>query len=61
MVQGPTVEKILAQIDRLKPELVAVGSRGHSLLRQSFTGSVVQGLVSHTRVPLLVVPPLPES
>lgn len=61
MVQGPTLEKILAQIDNLKPEFVVVGSRGHSLVRQAFAGSVVQGLVTHTSVPLVVVPPLPEG
>jgi nucleotide-binding universal stress UspA family protein len=56
MVQGPTVEKILAQVDLLHPDVVVVGSRGHSLLREAFAGSVTRDLLSHSHVPVLVVP-----
>lgn len=56
MVQGPTLDKILAQIEHHEPEIVVVGSHGHSLVREALLGSVVHGLSKHSKVPLLVVP-----
>ena len=56
MVQGPTLEKILAQLEHHEPEIVVVGSHGHSLVRDALVGSVVHGLSTHSNVPLLVVP-----
>lgn len=56
MIQGPTAEKILAQVELLQPEVVVVGSRGHSLLREAFAGSVTRDVLTHSQVPVLVVP-----
>jgi nucleotide-binding universal stress UspA family protein len=58
MVQGPTLEKLLAQAERLAPRFVVVGSHGHSAIRDLIAGSSIQGLLRHSPVPVVVVPPV---
>ena len=58
MIQGPTLEKLLSQVERLAPRLVVVGSHGHSVLRDLVAGSTVQGLMKNSPVPVVVVPPV---
>jgi nucleotide-binding universal stress UspA family protein len=61
MVQGPTVETIIDQARRFEADLVVLGSHGHSALFHLLAGSVTQGVLRETRVPLLVVPAKPRE
>lgn len=56
MVQGATVETILEQISRFDADLVIVGSHGYGALRNLLAGSVTQGVLKKSSVPVLVVP-----
>ena len=56
MVQGPTIETILEQVRRFAPDLVILGSHGHGALHQLLAGSVAQGVLRESTVPVLVVP-----
>ena len=56
MVQGPTVEKILQEAQKLEADLIVVGSHGHGMLHRALLGSVSAGLIRHADVPVLIVP-----
>lgn len=47
---------LLDALDRVKPELVVVGTHRRSALAQIFTGSVGESVARNTRVPTLFVP-----
>lgn len=56
LIQGPTVEKILEQRDRLRADLVVMGSHGHGALVSLLVGSVTEGVLRRAVCPVLVVP-----
>ncbi len=56
MVQGPTVDKLLTQAERLGADYLVLGSHGHSALFDLIAGSVTQGVLKQATVPVLVVP-----
>ncbi len=56
MVQGPTAQTIVEQTRRFAADLVVVGSHGHGRLRHLLTGSVAEGVLRDSTVPVLVVP-----
>jgi nucleotide-binding universal stress UspA family protein len=60
MVQGATVETILDHARRFHASLVVVGSHGHSRLRHLIAGSVAEGVLRGSSVPVLVVPDRPS-
>lgn len=56
LVQGPTVDTILEQAERLEAHAIVVGSHGHGALFDLVVGSVSAGVIRKSRVPVLVVP-----
>jgi len=56
MVPGAAQEKIVEELDRLRPEMVVVGSHGHGALHNLLAGSVCQAVLKHAACPVLVVP-----
>lgn len=56
LVQGPTAEILLAEVERLKVDMVVVGSHGRSALYRAFVGSVSEQVLRECKVPVLVVP-----
>jgi len=56
LVQGPPVRKILEQADRLPADLLVVGSHGHGAMYNLLMGSVAEGVLHKSHVPVLVVP-----
>lgn len=56
LIQGPTVEKILEEAERLDASLVVVGSHGRGALARVLVGSVSEGLLRAGHRPVLVVP-----
>lgn len=56
LIQGPTVEKILEEADRLEAGLIVVGSHGRGALARVLVGSVSEGVLRASRCPVLVVP-----
>jgi nucleotide-binding universal stress UspA family protein len=61
MVHGATVEAILEQADRFEADLIVLGSHGHSALFDLLAGSVTQGVLRKSPVPVLVVPARKEA
>lgn len=56
LVQGPTVETILRQIEKLPVDMVVIGSHGKGVLRHLLVGSTSEGVLHKSSIPVLVVP-----
>ncbi len=56
LLQGPTIETVLAEADRVEADLLVIGSHGHGAVYELLVGSVSEGLVRRSTRPLLVVP-----
>jgi nucleotide-binding universal stress UspA family protein len=55
-VQGPAVEKILAQRHKIDPDLVIMGSHGHGAVYRTLLGSVSEGVLRRAGCPVLIIP-----
>jgi nucleotide-binding universal stress UspA family protein len=56
LVQGPTVDTLLAEAARLHASHVVIASRGHGLLAKALLGSVSDGVVRRASCPVVIVP-----
>jgi nucleotide-binding universal stress UspA family protein len=56
LVEGPIVEAILERAEHLDAGLVVVGSHGHGAVLRTLLGSVSEGVLRRTTLPVLVVP-----
>ncbi len=56
LLQGPTVETIVAEAGRLSAGLIVLGSHGHGRIYDLVVGSVAEGIVRASTVPTLLVP-----
>ncbi len=56
LVQGPTVETLLAMAEKQDADLIVVGSHGRGMVAGMLLGSVSQGLIRAGRCPVTVVP-----
>ena len=56
MVQGPTTESLLEEVERLQIDMIVMGSHGRSGLYKAFVGSVSEQVLEKSPVPVLIVP-----
>lgn len=56
LVQGPTVEKILSEAERLDADLIVVGSHGRGAFFRALLGSVSEGVLRGARCPVTILP-----
>lgn len=56
LVQGPTVNTILGQAEKLEADLIVVGSHGHGAMFDILVGSVSAEVIRRSTIPVLVVP-----
>ena len=56
LLQGPTVETIISEAGRLPASLIVLGSHGHGRIYDVLVGSVSEGIVRASTVPVLLVP-----
>ena len=56
LIQGPAVEKILAEGQRVRADAIIIGSHGRGALYRVLLGSVSEGVVRGAQCPVLVVP-----
>jgi nucleotide-binding universal stress UspA family protein len=56
LVQGPTIETILNEADKLTVDMIITGSHGHGKMIHLLVGSVSKGILKKSKVPVLVVP-----
>ena len=53
---GPIVGTIISEVERNKADVVVLGSHGHGAFYNLIVGSVAEGVIRHSKVPVLVVP-----
>jgi nucleotide-binding universal stress UspA family protein len=56
LIQGPIVETTLKEAERLKAEMLIVGSHGYGAVYDLLVGSISRGILKHSKIPVLVVP-----
>ena len=56
LLQGSTVATIIAEADRLEADLLVLGSHGRGAVHNMLVGSVAEGVVRASKVPVLLVP-----
>jgi nucleotide-binding universal stress UspA family protein len=56
LVQGPTTETLLEEVERLQIDLIVMGSHGRGGLYKAFVGSVSEQVLDKSPVPVLIVP-----
>jgi nucleotide-binding universal stress UspA family protein len=60
LVQGPIVQTLLDELDKLEIDLLIIGKKGHGLLHRAILGSAFDAIVKKVHVPLLAVPYLED-
>jgi len=56
LVQGPTIETILSQAEKIEADIIVVGSHGHGAMFRILVGSISEGLLHNSTKPLLIIP-----
>jgi nucleotide-binding universal stress UspA family protein len=54
------VRSVCQSAERLGADVICVASHGGSAIVQTLLGSVTEGVMKHSRVPVIVVQPLPR-
>lgn len=57
LVRGTPVDAILDEATKLRADLIIMGSHGHTAMYRALVGSVSEGVLRATSVPVLIVPP----
>ena len=55
IIFGSPVQKILSYADKWKFDLIVMGSRGAGSKDESFIGSVTNGILHNSKIPILVI------
>ncbi|MCB9170240.1 MAG: universal stress protein [Flavobacteriales bacterium] len=56
LVQGPTTETLLEEAERLKVDMIVMGSHGRGALFKALVGSVCEQVLGSARIPVLIIP-----
>lgn len=56
LLQGPTVDTLIAESGKLEAGIIVLGSHGHGAVYDLLVGSVAEGVVRRSKVPVLLVP-----
>lgn len=54
-LHGHAPDQIARAVQRLRPDLVVMGTHGHTALGNAVLGSVAQGVLARSKVPVLLV------
>lgn len=60
-LDGPPVQAIIKKAERLKPDLIVMGSHGHTALFDLLVGSTTHGVLKRAHCPVVVVPSTNET
>lgn len=56
LIEGPAVEAILKQSEKLAPSYIVMGSHGHGGIYKVVMGSVSEGVLQKAKCPVVFVP-----
>jgi nucleotide-binding universal stress UspA family protein len=60
LIQGPIIQTLIEEVDKLEIDLLVIGKKGHGLFYRAILGSVFDSIVKKVHVPLLAVPYLDD-
>ena len=60
LIQGPIVQTLLEELDKLNIDLLVIGKKGHGLLHRAILGSTFDAIVKKVHIPMLAVPYLED-
>ena len=60
LIQGPIIQTLIKEVDKLEIDLLVIGKKGHGLFYRAILGSVFDSIVKKVHVPLLAVPYLDD-
>jgi len=61
IMEGPTVNNILEEIENFEPDLLILGSHKHGKFYHLIFGTIHDSLLNKTDIPLLLIPPKNEE
>lgn len=56
LIQGPTVEMILGEVEKLKIDLLIMGSHKHGFLYETWVGHTSLKVIKKIPIPVLIIP-----
>jgi len=56
LVQGATVETILAEASKVEADMIVIGSHGRGALKRLLIGSTSEGVLHRSEIPVHIVP-----
>ncbi len=56
LIQGPTVELIQSEVEKLNIDMLILGSHQHHFLYETFVGHTAAKMIGSISIPLLIVP-----
>lgn len=61
LIEGQPAEMIIEEAEKLKADLIVLGSHRHSVLHNFFVGDTTESVLKKSKTPLLIVPIMPED
>lgn len=56
LIQGATVEAIIEEGQKVNADFIVIGSHGHGMMYNLLVGSIGNGLLKNSPIPLLIIP-----
>lgn len=56
LIQGVTVDEIIKESKKFKASIIIMGSHGHGAMYNLLMGSVIEGVIRESNVPVMIVP-----
>ncbi len=56
LVQGATIEMIIAEAKKLHVDLIIAGHHDHNFLYNAFVGSISGQIIKKSKIPVLIIP-----
>lgn len=56
LIQGPTVELIIEESEKLKADLIIIGHKNLGFFEKFIKGSVSSGILQNSKIPMMIIP-----
>lgn len=56
LIQGVTVDEIIKESKKFNADIILMGSHGHGAMYNLLMGSVIEGVIKESGIPVLIVP-----
>jgi len=60
LVQGPTVQTIFDEVEKLSTDLLILGAHRHNFLKRVFGDDVSRQVINQSKIPVLIIPLMDE-